>query len=101
MSSIEAYGLAMVLAPMAASPLVWLMGKLSEKLRNFFSGLLALGVFGFSLAFFPLVQSGNLEFFAIDLGGVGISFGAGPFSLLMVSLISLLCFLASVFSPVY
>jgi len=101
MSSIEAYGLAMVLAPMAASPLVWLMGKLSEKLRNFFSGLLALGVFGFSLAFFPLVQSGDLEFFTIDLGGVGISFGAGPFSLLMVSLISLLCFFASVFSPRY
>ncbi|MBS3739890.1 hypothetical protein KGY47_00765 [Candidatus Bipolaricaulota bacterium] len=101
MSSIEAYGLAMVVAPMAASPIVWLMGKLSEKLRNLFSSVISLGVFAFSLAFFPLVQSGNLEFFTVELGGVGISFGVGPLSLLMVSLISLLCFLASVFSPVY
>lgn len=101
MSDIGVYGLALVIVPLGASPLIWLVGKLSGKLRNFFSGIISLGIFGFSLAFFPSVQAGNLEFLSIDVGGIVISFGAGPLSLLMVSLISLLCFLASVFSPLY
>ncbi|MBS3736571.1 MAG: NADH-quinone oxidoreductase subunit M [Candidatus Bipolaricaulota bacterium] len=101
MSDPGIYGLALLVIPLGASPLVWLLGKVSKKLRNYFSGIITLGIFGFSLALFPYVQSGNLEFFTKEVGEVVISFGLGPFSLLMVSLISLLCFLASIFSPNY
>ncbi|MBS3787438.1 hypothetical protein KGY79_04480 [Candidatus Bipolaricaulota bacterium] len=101
MSNPGIYGLALLVIPLGASPLVWLLGKFSKRLRNYLSGIITLGIFGLSLGFFPYVQSGNLEFLTREVGDVVISFGLGPFSLLMVSLISLLCFLASIFSPSY
>lgn len=101
MSDIGIYGLALLFFPLVASPVAWVAGKLNPKLRNVLTSTVTLGVFGFSLAFFPAVQSGSLEFFSKEVGGIVISFGLGPLSLLMVSLISLLCFLAAVFSPRY
>ena len=101
MSDLGIYGLALLAIPLGASPLIWVIGKISETLRNYLSAIITLGIFGFSLSLFPHVQSGHMVFLAKDVGQVSISFGLGPFSLLMVSLISLLCFLASVFSPNY
>jgi len=101
MSDIGVYGLALLVLPLGASPIIWILGKVSKRLRNYLSGIITLGIFGFSLALFPYVQSGNLEFFNRQVGEIAISFGVGPLSLLMVALISLLCFLASIFSPDY
>ena len=101
MSDIGIYGLALIFFPLAASPVAWIVGKLDTRLRNILTSAVTLGVFGFSLAFFPTVQSGSLEFFSKEVGGIVISFGLGSLSLLMVALISLLCFLAAVFSGKY
>ncbi len=101
MSEIGVYGLGLLFFPLVGGPVAWIAGKISSKLRNIIASVVTLGVFGFSLAFFPAVQSGSLEFFSKEVGGIVISFGLGPLSLLMVSLISLLCFLASVFSGGY
>lgn len=101
MSEVGVYGLALLFFPLVGAPVAWIAGRISPKARNIVSSVVTLGVFGFSLAFFPAVQSGSLEFLSIEVGEIVISFGLGPLSLLMVSLISLLCFLASVFSEGY
>ncbi len=101
MNNIGLYGLALLAIPLAASPLLWLLGKFSGKTRNIGSHLVTLGIFGFSLAFYPSVQGGSLEFLSRTVGGITITFGLDRLSLLLVSLISLLCFLASIFSPAY
>jgi len=80
---------------------VWLAGKFDARIRNALSGIVTLGVFGFSLSLFPFVQTGSLGLLNKEVGGVAISFGLTPINLLMVALISLLCFLASIFSPRY
>ncbi|MFB6291671.1 MAG: NADH-quinone oxidoreductase subunit L [Candidatus Bipolaricaulia bacterium] len=101
MSDIGIYGLALLVIPLGASPIIWVIGKVNGKLRNSLTQIITLGLFGFSVSLFPAVQSGNLEFLSKVIGGLTITFGVAPLSLLMVSLISFLSFLASVFSPAY
>lgn len=101
MSDLGIYGLALLVIPLGASPLIWLLGKVNGKVRDFLTQIITLGLLGFSLSLFPVVQSGDIEFLSRPVGGLTITFGVAPLSLLMVSLILLLSFLASVFSPAY
>ncbi|MFB6214259.1 MAG: hypothetical protein ABEI54_00160, partial [Candidatus Bipolaricaulia bacterium] len=62
MSDPGIYGLGLLVIPLGAGPIRWLIGNVNVRLRNFLTQVLTLGLFGFSLSLFPAVQSGNLSF---------------------------------------
>jgi formate hydrogenlyase subunit 3/multisubunit Na+/H+ antiporter MnhD subunit len=92
---------AAVLIPLIGSLLVFLAGQYSVKLRNVCAVLTALVTFGAVLSMYPLVQHGPIQYQFAKVLQLGIHFRVDFFGFVFAALMSMIWFMATLYSTAY
>lgn len=92
---------AAVLFPLVGSLAVFLIGLVSEKLRNVCAVLTALVTFGIVLSLYPLVQKGPVQFQFARVLQIGIHFRVDYFGFVFAVLMATIWFMATLYATAY
>ncbi|MDW7651252.1 MAG: proton-conducting transporter membrane subunit [Bacillota bacterium] len=92
---------AAVLVPLLGSLLVFLAGRVSDKLRNVCAVLTALITFGIVLSMYPLVQQGTVQYEFARVMQIGVHFRVDFFGFVFAALMATIWFLATLYATAY
>jgi formate hydrogenlyase subunit 3/multisubunit Na+/H+ antiporter MnhD subunit len=92
---------AAVAIPLVGSLLVYVAGRFSDKLRNVCAVLTALVTFLIVFAMYPLVQQGTIVYEFARVMQLGIHFRVDFFGFVFAALMSVIWFLATLYSTAY
>ena len=92
---------AAVAVPLVGSLLVFLAGRISDKLRDVCAVLTALVTFGIVFSMYPLVQQGVVQYEFARVLQIGIHFRVDFFGFVFAALMSSIWFLATLYSTAY